>query len=176
MNLDDFLENPDQNPPILGFRGEYRFLSNFHDPAVNFNGVWFPTVEHAYQAAKVRDGLWHEVLDKSYLEVFAGLCSPGAAKAAGRNLHPDLIRPNWDDHKVNIMRTLVEHKFSPFRSDSQVAWLLEKTYPRPIFELNTWGDKFWGVVRDEHGRLDGENWLGKILMEQRENNRQQVYT
>jgi predicted NAD-dependent protein-ADP-ribosyltransferase YbiA (DUF1768 family) len=32
------------------------------------------------------------------------------------------------------------------------------------------------VVRDEHGRLDGENWLGKILMEQRENNRQQVYT
>jgi predicted NAD-dependent protein-ADP-ribosyltransferase YbiA (DUF1768 family) len=74
------------------------------------------------------------------------------------------------------MRTLIRHKFSVFRSDTQVSWQLEQTYPRPIFELNTWGDKFWGVVRDEHGRLDGENWLGKILMEQRENNRQQVYT
>jgi ribA/ribD-fused uncharacterized protein len=176
MNLDDFLENPDQNPPVLGFRGDHRFLSNFYDVAVNFNGVWFPTVEHAYQAAKVRDGLWHEALDKDYLEIFAGLCSPGAAKAAGRALHPDLIRPNWDAIKVNVMRTLIRHKFSVFRSDTQVSWQLEQTYPRPIFELNTWGDKFWGVVRDEHGRLDGENWLGKILMEQRENNRQQVYT
>ena len=175
MNLDDFLENPDQNPPILGFRGEYRFLSNFHDPAVNFNGVWFPTVEHAYQAAKVRDGLWHEALDKDYLEVFANLCSPAAAKAAGRNLHPDLIRPNWDEIKVNIMKLLIRHKFSPLRSDTRVAWELEQTYPRPIFELNTWGDKFWGVVRDEYGRLDGENWLGKILMAVREKNRKHIH-
>ena len=57
MNLDDFLENPDQNPPILGFRGEYRFMSNFYPVSVNFNHQWFPTVEHAYQAAKVRDAL-----------------------------------------------------------------------------------------------------------------------
>ena len=40
MNLDDFLENPDQNPPILGFRGDHRFLSNFYDVAVNFNGMF----------------------------------------------------------------------------------------------------------------------------------------
>lgn len=170
MNLQDFVDEDLSLQPIMGFRGSHRFLSNFYDVGVNFNGVWFPTVEHAYQAAKVRDGLWHEVLNKSYLEVFARLCSPGAAKAAGRNLKPELIRPDWDKHKLGIMRTLLQHKFSPFRSDTKVSWELKQTYPRPIFELNTWGDRYWGVVRDEHGRLDGENNLGKLLMQIRENN------
>lgn len=172
MNLEDFIEETITAKPIMGFRGEYRFLSNFFEAPVLYQGIWFPTVEHAYQSAKVVPGLVHEGLNKSYATVFAGLCSPGAAKAAGKNLPKNLIRSDWDEVKVDIMRELLRHKFNRFRSDTQVAYLLEQTYPCPIFELNTWGDKFWGVVLDEHGRLNGENNLGKLLMHIREGNRQ----
>ena len=38
---------------ITRFHGEYRFLSNFYPVKVEYDGVQYPTVEHAYQAAKV---------------------------------------------------------------------------------------------------------------------------
>jgi len=37
---------------INTFRGKYRFLSNFYYAEVNYEGIRYPTVEHAYQAAK----------------------------------------------------------------------------------------------------------------------------
>lgn len=38
--------------PIAQFQGEYRFLSNFAPCTVTYDGVEYPSVEHAYQAAK----------------------------------------------------------------------------------------------------------------------------
>ena len=37
---------------ISNFSGEFDFLSNFHPARVAFGGIVFPTVEHAFQAAK----------------------------------------------------------------------------------------------------------------------------
>ena len=37
---------------INDFRGEYRWLSNFHLVDVEWQGHIFPSTEHAYQAAK----------------------------------------------------------------------------------------------------------------------------
>jgi hypothetical protein len=37
------------------FHNEYRFLSNFYPAEVSFEGLVFPTVEHAYVAAKTTD-------------------------------------------------------------------------------------------------------------------------
>lgn len=37
------------------FRGEYFFLSNFAPCKVTYKGKVFPTVEHAFQAAKCLD-------------------------------------------------------------------------------------------------------------------------
>lgn len=36
--------------PITQFRGPHRFLSNFYTAHVQYLGLAFPTVEHAYQA------------------------------------------------------------------------------------------------------------------------------
>ena len=36
---------------ITRFHEEYRFLSNFYPVKVEYDGVQYPTVEHAYQAA-----------------------------------------------------------------------------------------------------------------------------
>ena len=40
---------------VTEFQGEYRFLSNFWPAQVVFEGVTYPTSEHAYQAAKTLD-------------------------------------------------------------------------------------------------------------------------
>src|SRR3954468_6821071 len=40
---------------IDSFQGEYRFLSNFWPAGVEFEGITYPTAEHAYQAAKTLD-------------------------------------------------------------------------------------------------------------------------
>lgn len=37
---------------IDSFGGEYSFLSNFHKCKVEFEGMTYPSVEHAFQAAK----------------------------------------------------------------------------------------------------------------------------
>lgn len=59
------------------------------------------------------------------------------------------------------MRECLEQKFAqePFRT-----WLLE-TGDEPIQEGNYWGDSFWGVDKKKG---QGENWLGKLLMEIRD--------
>ena len=54
------------------FRGNYAFLSNFAKCEVVYNGLKFPSVEHAYQAAKS--------IDIKEQEMFAKLELPGDAK------------------------------------------------------------------------------------------------
>lgn len=41
--------------PINTFNGDYRFLSNFYPAEVLFEGITWPSVEHAFQAAKTDD-------------------------------------------------------------------------------------------------------------------------
>ena len=40
---------------INRFDGEFAFLSNFWECEVEFDGIVFPSVEHAYQAAKTHE-------------------------------------------------------------------------------------------------------------------------
>ncbi|MGL4755290.1 MAG: NADAR family protein, partial [Aeromonadaceae bacterium] len=129
---------------IDSFSGEYRFLSNFWPCNVTLDGATYPSVEHAYQAAKTSSTF-------ERLRVIA-CATPGDAKRAGRTL---TIRPDWDAIKVSVMRDLVCQKFA----DPQLAALLASTRGRQLVEGNNWGDTFWGVCRGE-----GQNNLGKILM------------
>ena len=128
---------------IKSFSGDYRFLSNFYPVEVVLDGVTYPTVENAYQAAKTLD------LEKrkEFLDV-----SPGAAKRLGRRLE---IRPDWDDVKLSVMTRLNEQKYM----QPDLRKKLCDTYPQDLVEGNTWGDTFWGVCDGK-----GSNHLGKILM------------
>lgn len=138
------LVQDDQNKRIEGFFGEYRFLSNFVTSPVWYEGIPFPTVEHAYQAAKTED------IDVQ-LEI-ADLDIPAKAKRAGNQL---LIREDWDDVKVDIMRDLVTQKFR----QKEFAEKLKATGDAYLEETNTWRDTFWGVCDGK-----GFNKLGEILM------------
>jgi len=62
------------------------------------------------------------------------------------------------------MLDLVRKKFE----NPLLRAMLLATEDAVLVEGNTWNDTFWGVCR---GR--GENWLGRILMQVREECRQQ---
>lgn len=142
---------------IIGpFQGEYRFLSNFYPAEVHYDGVFYPTVEHAYQAAKTLSLLARESIKEAK--------SPGEAKKLGYKVP---IRRDWEELKLHIMRDLVFQKF--FVHDDLRVKLLE-TGNAELQEINTWGDTYWGVCNGV-----GENNLGKILMDFRDRRFKQYY-
>lgn len=56
---------------INKFDGKYAFLSNYHPCAVFYEGIEYPSVEHAFQAAKT--------LDMTQRYEIANIKTPGAA-------------------------------------------------------------------------------------------------
>ena len=133
---------------IDSFTGQYRFLSNFYPAEVELVGVTYPTVEHAYQASKT--------LIPTEREIIRAAKTPGQAKALGRRVS---IVPEWNQIRIGIMRDLLSKKFA----NKVLRAELVETGDAQLIEGNYWGDTFWGVCRGK-----GQNWLGKILMEVRE--------
>ena len=134
----------------MQFKDEYRWLSNFAPVEIEYEGRTFPSLEHAYQAAKSTDSTW-----KDYC---ASGVSSGNVKRKSKNI---IYQPDWEEVKVEVMSTLVTKKFSvePYKSQ------LIETGDLEIVEGNTWGDTFWGVdVRTG----EGMNVLGKMIMEIRD--------
>ena len=126
------------------FFGEYRFLSNFWLIDVEFEGIIYPSVEHAYVAAKT--------LDQRLRAKIATVAKPGDVKKIGRMLE---LRPDWESVKLEIMRSLLLNKFL----HPELAQKLISTGDAELIEGNTWGDIYWGVCNGK-----GENNLGKLLM------------
>jgi ribA/ribD-fused uncharacterized protein len=137
---------------IDSFQGEYRFLSNFWPVNIYYDGLMYPTVEHAYQAQKT-------VL-KGIRQKIANLEKPGDAKRLGEELELlRKVRLEWNDEfKISIMNSLLKQKFST--GNHELLQKLLATGDAELIEGNTWGDTFWGVCEGK-----GENLLGKILME-----------
>lgn len=146
---------------ISSFQGEYFFLSNFSPYHVIYDDMEYPTVEHAYQAAKT--------LDKELRIAISNLRTPGAAKRFGQGL---VLRPSWPTQKLLVMDVLVRRKFRP---RSLLAHILLATGSKEIIEGNQWGDQFWGAVLIQ-GVWQGQNHLGKLLMQIREDLKNPHYT
>lgn len=135
---------------ISEFQGDYRFLSNFYICDVMHEGILYRNSEAAFQAAKC--------LDKNERKRFSWL-SPSRAKALGRKVQ---LRPGWDNIRIDIMREILRDKFT---RNPHLKQLLLETGDAELTEGNTWHDTFWGV---DLRTGQGENHLGKLLMELRE--------
>jgi len=133
---------------INSFCNEFSFLSNFYTCQVEMDGLFYPSIEHAYQAAKT--------LDIDERETIRNTSSPGKAKRFGRKV---TMRKDWDMIKINVMFDLLKKKFS----DKSLADALVLTIPHELVEGNHWNDTFWGVCNGQ-----GQNVLGKLLMKIRE--------
>lgn len=139
---------------IDDFQGEYFFLSNYAPAPVELDGMRYPTVEHAYQAAKT--------LEPEERGRIREASTPGLAKKISRKLTK---RPEWSDLKVDLMRDLVRQKFA---GQPDLKKRLLATGEAELVEGNTWHDNFWGDCRCPRcAASPGQNWLGRILMEER---------
>lgn len=147
--------------PIDDFQGDYAFLSNFVPAPVILDGVRYPTVEHAYQAAKT--------MELGEREKIRGASTPALARKMGRKLQK---RSDWPDLKLDIMRDLVRQKFE---GQPDLKKRLLATGEAELVEGNTWHDNFWGNCRCARCEaLPGQNWLGRILMDVRHQLKEQV--
>lgn len=133
---------------ITSFRNEWGFLSNFFPSKIVYEGITYPTAEHAFQAAKT--------LDQDERKRIAALKTPAEAKAAGRRV---TLRKDWNSVCLSVMKDIIAQKFAPETINAQ---RLSSTGELMLIEGNTWNDTFWGVCNGK-----GENHLGKILMAQR---------
>lgn len=137
---------------INQFVGPHRFLSNFWHVRIWFEGDTYPTVEHAYQAAKTTD--------PGERKLIRAALTPGKAKRAGR--YAITLRKDWtDEFKLALMTDLLRQKF---RNDPLRSWLLE-TGDAKLVEGNHHHDRYWGV---EIGTGIGKNHLGRLLMKVRD--------
>jgi len=135
------------------FKGEYEAFSNFHPAIICYQGIEYPTVEHAYQASKTKDIKFK----KSISQLAAD--KAGKAKRDGRRIG---ARKDWEMVKISIMKDLLKKKFSK----PEFMNLLISTGNKYIEEGNYWHDNEWGNCHCKKcSSIVGKNLLGKLLMQ-----------
>lgn len=135
---------------ITKFDGDYAFLSNFFMAPVRYH-FDYTNAEAAYQSRKAADAA--DIL--KFTEY-----GPGMAKKMKRHLKK---RADWNDVRVAFMRDIV---YAKFMQNPELAARLKATGTEELVEGNHWRDTFWGVNENTG---EGQNILGKILMEVRAN-------
>jgi len=135
---------------VTSFSGPYRFLSNFYPVKITYEGSEYPSVEHAYQAAKTLDLNERKAFQDTHLKA-------GEAKKMGKSVN---LRADWQKVNLSIMESLVLQKFVENNALKEALCAIDGV----IIEGNYWGDTFWG----ESPLGTGENQLGKIIMKVRD--------
>ena len=138
---------------INDFRGQYRWLSNFHVADVVFEGDTYPSSEHAYQAAKCSR-------KENRIPFQSRSMTCGQSKKAGGLVATSVAE--WDAKKYGVMLTILIDKFT--RHDD-LRKLLLGTGDEELKEGNYWHDNFYGSCSCNRCGDQGQNNLGKILME-----------
>ena len=129
----------------------YGEFSNFSKHGIEVDGLWWPTVEHYFQAQKFED--------KEYKEKIRTAHSPKQAAELGRS-RKVAIREDWETVKEEIMFRAVLKKF---KTHPKLSELLLFTGNQNIVE-NAPGDYYWGIGKNGTGL----NKLGEILVSVRE--------
>jgi type I restriction enzyme S subunit len=130
---------------------------------IHVDGVRILTSEALYQACR-----FPHLPDVQKLII--GQISPMTAKMRSKPYRKD-SRPDWDQVRVRIMRWSLRMKLA--NNWNAFSTLLLKTGERPIVEESR-KDDFWGAkVVDDGDTLIGMNVLGRLLMELREQVKQQ---
>lgn len=132
----------------MQFRNEFFFLSNLYPCDLEIQGIHFSCAESAFQAMKC-------VHEKDILAL--SKMSGVDAKRYGRSVD---LRTDWNNLRVKAMRYVLNEKFK----NPELKSKLLSTDDIELVEDNNWNDTFWGVCNGI-----GENQLGKLLMEIRNN-------
>ena len=154
------------NNRTAAFHGEMSWASNMYEAPITFDDTKhnlreiFPqfkfdcrqygSSEHLYQSFRATN--------EEDKELIRTAKTPHESKKLARTI---FSRMDWPVVKVEAMRLALYLKF--YQHPDLLLKLVE-TGRKPIVEVNWWGDKFWGVCDKTN---EGENWLGRLLMELR---------
>jgi ribA/ribD-fused uncharacterized protein len=150
---------------IDNFEGRWSFLSNFYPCEIKYQGIKYPSVEHYYVAMKINT---YQIIDgKQYTlddarELIAKIPTAGQVKRLGRNKLQ--LRSDWEDVKLSIMEGGLRQKYAkdPLRQ------MLLDTGDAILIEGNFWHDNFFGSCTCPKCGNKGQNNLGKLLMQIRD--------
>lgn len=141
----------DTDKQIFFYEHEFYVFSNFSSFTLEWKGKLWPTSEQAYQAEKFNDENMKETIRtaRSTHEAF---------KYAGIN--KDKRMAEWDSIKLSVMKDILREKAG------QHPYVKKKLLESGNKELieDSWRDSYWGWGPDKNG----ENHLGKLWMEVRE--------
>ena len=124
-------------------------LSNFAPPGIERQGVYWPTVEHYFQAQKFSEPAARDRIKRAV--------TPKEARALGQS-RDYKIRSDWDVVREQIMLTGLRLKFK----NPEAKTLLLSTQDRVLVEASPF-DYFWAAGQDGTGL----NRLGHLLMQVR---------
>lgn len=140
------------------FTGPYRFLSNFYPVDLTWEGLRYPSTEHAFNAGKT--------LDPDQRAWIAAAPNPSEAKRRGRTV---VLRPDWDRKvRYRVMQEVLEAKFT----QQYLRRLLLSPGDVELVEGNHWHDTHWGRCFCARHQGWGVNWLGLMLENLRRDLRQ----
>ena len=146
-----------------------KLLSNFAETPVKWNHHMYPTVEHAFQAAKYMFSTLPSFEKEFRVGGSIGLQPPAVAKTVGskpgmKKNKAVLNIVEWDSQKNDIMRQLIQDKIQ--RHDIIRSILRScHEYHIPLFHYSK-DDRIWGCIIDEEGNVkEGNNQLGKMYMD-----------
>ena len=117
---------------ITGFTGRWEALSNWFPATVVWSGKQYPSVEHAFQAAKA-------AAEPEHAEAIRKAASPKEAHSLGQQV---ALPPTWERQRLKLMETLLRDKF---RRDGALRERLLRTETKNLIANNKWGEAFWGV-------------------------------
>ncbi|KAL8424457.1 hypothetical protein Efla_001059 [Eimeria flavescens] len=133
---------------IDSFTGEFKFLSLDYPSLIFFQGRFFPSARHALLAAK----------HPKAVDELASIEDMKELKQLAKTKEED---PDWPRYRLKWMELIQRDKF---RRNADIREKLRQTGGRELVWLNT-GDSFFGQT----GLNRGQNHLGRILMEIRQN-------
>ena len=129
-------------------------FSNLFKRSFSFEGVEYPTAEHAYQAGKARK--------EAVRDWILNAPSPALVAMAAHGLYTWDIAPNWSKIKFSRMKAVLIEKYS---QNPDLAEILISTGDARLVESATTDNlvnRTWGEVNGK-----GKNMLGVLLMEVR---------
>jgi ribA/ribD-fused uncharacterized protein len=132
----------------------YEWLSNFYPAPIELEGLTWPSVEHFYQSQRFPG--------TDLAETIRAAEKPAKAKSLADG-NKVLGRPDWAEVKLDIMRRALEAKF---HQHAGLARQLVATGDEELLHQSK-SDTFWGRTPDGQG----ENHLGRLLMELRAQHR-----
>ncbi|GMQ95182.1 MAG: hypothetical protein BMS9Abin13_294 [Patescibacteria group bacterium] len=141
----------DTEKQIFFYEQEFYVFSNFSSFKLEWKGFLWMTSEHAYHSEKFEDENLIEQLKNTR-------SAHDAMKLAYAN--KSKYRKDWDNMKLEVMKEILRAKVQ------QHLYVKKKLLESGHKELieNSWRDPYWGWGPNK----DGENHLGKLWMEIRD--------